>query len=192
MAAEPDGPKIYLIGESILSQKARLLTITEITQDQTISKSVEVAHEALEIFRRKNGFGRAIAAPQVGFPLRFVAINLGQPETLFNPVITYRSSETFTMWDDCLSFPDLMVRVRRHTTISVEYIDKTGCICIWNHLSQALSELLQHEIDHLDGILAVSLKEDPVGVDLSGIVKRDEWLRNRHVYDALVDYTSLS
>ena len=61
---------------------------------------------ALDAFRAKRGFGRGIAAPQIGIPKRFVAINLREgTHTLVNPSITWRSDETFTHWDDCMCFP---------------------------------------------------------------------------------------
>src|SRR5687768_5154914 len=112
--------------------------------------------QTLEAFRKQHGFGRAISAPQIGIARRFIAVNLGKG-TFFvvNPVITWRSDETFTMWDDCMSFPALLVRVERTKSLSLEYVDEHGKPKTWNELDQAAAELLQHEIDHLDGILAV-------------------------------------
>jgi peptide deformylase len=50
-----------------------------------------------------------------------------------------------------MSFPWLMVKVQRHSTIDIEYIDEKGVKQQWKNIDQAISELLQHEIDHLDG-----------------------------------------
>jgi hypothetical protein len=72
-----------------------------------------------------------------------------------NPVFLHRSSDTFTMWDDCMSFPDLLVRVRRHDSISLRYQDQHGASHQMLRLDRPTAELLQHEIDHLDGILAI-------------------------------------
>ncbi len=87
------------------------------------------------------------------------------------------------MWDDCMSFPDLAVRVKRHTSIDIEYQDENGEPRVWSALGQAASELLQHEIDHLDGILAVdrAISEDD-------IIYKSEYERNRGLYDGMVDY----
>lgn len=115
----------------------------------------------LEAFRREHGFGRAIAAPQIGIPYRIIAVNLGTPFVVVDPEITWRSDETFTLWDDCMSFPSLLVRVRRHRSISLRYRDEHGQPCTWEHLDPAAAELLQHEIDHLDGILAVDRADGP-------------------------------
>lgn len=138
----------------------------------------------LDAFRKEHGFGRAISAPQIGVAQRFIAVNLGKG-TFFivNPVITWRSEETFTMWDDCMSFPDLLVRVSRVKSLSLEYVDENFKPQTWNELDQAAAELLQHEIDHLDGILAVDR-----ALDRESLVVRAEYERNRERLDAMVDY----
>jgi len=60
---------------------------------------------------------------------RFLALNLGNkpaPFTMFNPEITTKSAETFSLWDDCMSFPHLMVKLRRHKHISVRFQNIQG------------------------------------------------------------------
>ncbi|HEY0157664.1 MAG TPA: peptide deformylase [Thermoanaerobaculia bacterium] len=139
----------------------------------------------LDAFRRQHGFGRAISAPQIGIAKRFIAVNLGSG-TFFivNPVVTARTEETFTMWDDCMSFPDLLVRVRRHASLSLEYVDEQGKPHEWRDLDQAAAELLQHELDHLDGVLAVDR-----ALDRESLVMRRAYDANREYYDAMVEYT---
>ncbi|MDQ3281049.1 MAG: peptide deformylase [Acidobacteriota bacterium] len=138
----------------------------------------------LDAFRRQYGFGRAISAPQIGIAQRFIAVNLGQG-TFFivNPVITWRSEATFTMWDDCMSFPDLLVRLSRNESMSLEYVDEHGRQQEWREMDRPVAELLQHEIDHLDGILAV---DRALGRD--ALVMRGAYDANREYYEALVDY----
>ena len=114
--------------------------------------------ECLDDFRRQHGFGRGIAAPQIGNARRFIALNLGEGSFLvINPEITWRSEERFSMWDDCMCFPDQLVKVERNASISVRFLDEQGQTQEWQHLERTLAELLQHEIDHLDGILALDL-----------------------------------
>jgi len=139
----------------------------------------------LDAFRKRHGFGRAISAPQIGVAQRFVAVNLGKG-TFFivNPVITWRSDETFTMWDDCMSFPELLVRVARAHSISIEYVDEQGRAKQWKEMDRAAAELLQHEIDHLDGILAVDR-----ALDAESLVVRAAYDAHREYHDARVDYT---
>ena len=141
-------------------------------------------HATLEAFRAEHGFGRAISAPQIGVPQRFIAVNLGDgPFTMINPEITWCSPETFTMWDDCMSFPFLLVRVRRHSSISVRYLDDDANIRVMDRLDQATSELLQHEIDHLDGVLAVDH-----ALDADAIVSREVFEETPDWFADKVDY----
>ena len=139
----------------------------------------------LDAFRKKHGFGRAISAPQIGVPLRFIAVNLGKG-TFFvaNPVVTWRSDATFTMWDDCMSFPDLLVRVSRNESMSLEYQDEQGRRKEWPRMDTAAAELLQHEIDHLDGVLAVDR-----AIDRDALVVKAQFDANREYFERMVDYT---
>lgn len=140
-------------------------------------------HRALADFRAAHGFGRAIAAPQLGLDLRLVAMDLGDgPRTLVDPEIVWTSAETFTLWDDCMCFPELLVRVRRHRSISVRHRDEHGREHLREHLSLAESELLQHELDHLDGVLAVDRAEGS-----PAIVTRDDYARDPARHAAMVD-----
>lgn len=130
--------------------------------------------DTLADFRFRHGFGRGISAIQIGEPLRLIFLEVdGCRYELVNPVYVDRSAETFELWDDCFSFPDLMVRLRRHVRVAIEYEDLEGrrqrLEAEWS-----LSELLQHEMDHLDGILAVDHARS--GRDF---MTRREWLRQR-------------
>lgn len=137
----------------------------------------------LEGFRAKHGFGRAIAAPQIGVAKRFVAARYtGLPGLIVDPEIVWRSDATFTLWDDCMSFPDLLVRVRRHASITVECRDADGRPRRLERLDKSASELLQHELDHLDGILAVDR-----AVDEQSLVLRPVFEADPGRFEALVD-----
>jgi peptide deformylase len=91
---------------------------------------------------------------------------------MYNPRIVRRSRAAFRLWDDCFSFPDLMVQVRRNSSVTVEYVDSNGKKQAVQ-ASGGLSELLQHEIDHLDGILAIDR-----ATDLQHIMLRSEYDRH--------------
>jgi len=109
----------------------------------------------LHAFRRAHGFGRGISAIQIGRPMRVIYLEFeGTPCVLINPRYERRSRKKFRLWDDCFSFPGLLVRVERSLSVRVKHQDISGD---WRVLegTGALSELLQHEMDHLDGILAV-------------------------------------
>lgn len=141
-------------------------------------------HETLRAFRAAHGFGRAVSAPQIGVPQRLIAANLGEgPFSIVNPEITWRSTATFTMWDDCMSFPSLLVRVRRHRSISVRFTTGEGEPVVWGKLAPDVSELLQHEIDHLDGVLALDH-----ALDRDAIVTRAAFEAHREHFRAQVEH----
>jgi peptide deformylase len=153
---------IRTTGDPILQSPTRKLSVDEIQNDPSVREAVTLGHLALSEFRAKKGFGRAIAAPQIGYSISMICLFLhGQRMTIFNPEIIYKSPETFLMWDDCLSFPDQMACVRRHKSISVAFMDDKGAGRTWINLPKDLAELLQHEIDHLNGVLALDIAENP-------------------------------
>ena len=126
-----------------------------VVQDEVpaLLKTVRDLHDTLLDFREGNGAGRAIAAPQIGVPKRLIYVLIDKPIILFNPSLRFPDDEMMTVLDDCMSFPHLLVRVRRYRRCVVTYYDETWQTHTWA-LEGALSELIQHEYDHLDGILA--------------------------------------
>ena len=111
--------------------------------------------DTLHEFQRTHGFGRGISAVQIGQPLRLIYIELdGRAYRLRNPEYEWQSGEKFQLWDDCFSFPGLLVRLERAVAVRVRYWNEAGGV-ERIEAKGAFSELLQHEIDHLDGILAV-------------------------------------
>jgi peptide deformylase len=138
-----------------------------------VAALVEDLVETLAYWRATTGYGRGIAAPQLGVRLRVIFLQLPaeKPWPLVNPEIIERSVERIVVWDACLSFLSIFMQVERHREITVRYQDMNG----ENHELAAgddrnLSELLQHEIDHLDGILAV----DRI-IDIKTLCTREEF-----------------
>ena len=96
---------------------------------------------------------------------RLTILDLGEgPIALVNPEITWRSDETQWVWDDCLSVPDILVHIERAKSISLVYSDHLNRRWEWEQLSPDMAELLQHEIDHLDGILMTDHAYGPEGI----------------------------
>ncbi|HKV62252.1 MAG TPA: peptide deformylase [Candidatus Acidoferrum sp.] len=119
---------------------------------------VEDLSDTLAHWRKATGYGRGIAAPQIGSNLRVIFLRLPGEAAwpILNPEITSRSEERIVVWDACLSFLSIFMQVQRHRDIVVRYQDLSGKQCeVRAGEERNLSELLQHEIDHLDGILAV-------------------------------------
>jgi peptide deformylase len=128
-----------------------------------IQALVEDLADTLAHWRKTTGYGRGIAAPQIGANLRAIFLRLpGEgPWPLVNPEIVASSEEKIVVWDACLSFLSIFMQVERHREIIVRYQDLRG----ERHEIHAgeernLSELLQHEIDHLDGILCIDRVTD--------------------------------
>jgi peptide deformylase len=125
---------------------------------EKIQALVEDLSDTLAYWRATTGYGRGIAAPQIGATLRVIFLRLpGEaPWPLVNPEITCRSEEKIVVWDACLSFLSIFMQVERHREVTVQYQDLSGQQCeVRAGEERNLSELLQHEIDHLDGVLAV-------------------------------------
>ena len=129
--------------------------------------------DTLAHWRAETGYGRGIAAPQIGVPQRVIFLKLpdAEPWPLINPEIVARSEEKIVVWDACLSFLSIFMQVERHREITVRYQNLAGeTVEVEAGEERNLSELLQHEIDHLDGILAI----DRV-IDTKTIVTREEF-----------------
>ncbi len=129
---------------------------SDVTQDELpdLQTAVEDLHDTLMDFRKTYGAGRAIAAPQIGIQKRLIYMHIDKPVVMFNPVLTFVDDELMEVLDDCMSFPGLYVRVLRRKRCKIQFKDQN-----WRtnelHLEGNLAELIQHEYDHLDGILAV-------------------------------------
>jgi peptide deformylase len=132
--------------------------------------------DTLAEFRRNHGFGRGISAIQIGVDLRIIFLCVdGVRYELINPIYLERSAESFELWDDCFSFPDLMVWLRRASTVRIQYLDPSGALReLTAHGS--LSELIQHEMDHLDGVLAI---DHAIGRD--SLALRAELIRQKQL-----------
>jgi peptide deformylase len=130
--------------------------------DVDVAAAIAALGAALAAFRATHGFGRGIAAPQLGINQRIVVLDLGAgPLALINPEITWRDPELFEVWDDCFSVPDQLVRVQRHRSISLRWHDQRFRLRQWERLPPDLAELLQHELDHLDGVLMTDRADGP-------------------------------
>jgi peptide deformylase len=185
-AMNDDSPfKVLQLGDPRLRVVSQPLHDSREVRDSAFRAEVRALARVLEEFRAKSGFGRAISAPQIGIAKRFLVLDLGDgPALIANPEITWRSEGVFTMWDDCMSFPGLLVRVERHESISIRYLNDAGAVVEWENLGREEAELLQHEIDHLDGVLATDR-----AVGESPFVTRAMFEESFATYAAQVDYT---
>lgn len=144
---------------------------------RTVSRPVErvdapltkLADDMLETMYDAPGIG--LAAIQVGEPLRMLVIDLAKedeppaPQVFINPEVLERSEERSVYEEGCLSIPDYYAEVERPATVKVGYLDRNGKPQ-QIEADGLMATCLQHEIDHLDGILFIDhiskLKRDMV------------------------------
>ena len=142
--------EVLLLGNPKLYNRSELVSFDEL---DSLKEVVDDLHDTLMDFRSKYGAGRAIAAPQIGVQKRLIYMHITEPVVFINPEMNFIGPAMFELKDDCLSFPGLFVKVRRYKKSVIKYKDMN-----WDdkemELSDDLSELLQHEYDHLNGILA--------------------------------------
>jgi peptide deformylase len=144
--------EILLLGNENLYKVCSEVSKDEINK---VKQIVEDLHDTMVNFREKYGFGRAIAAPQINERYRIIYVNFDNTSIAFiNPRLEFTEDEKFEMWDDCMSYPGLEVRLYRYKTCKIYYKDLEWADCSIAFTGD-LAELIQHEYDHLDGILAV-------------------------------------
>ncbi len=161
---------ILQLGDPLLRQKAVAVQSPAASQ---VHDLIQDLADTLAHWRSKTGYGRGIAAPQLGVLQRVIFLQLpgAEPWPLINPEIIEHSQEKIIVWDACLSFLSIFMQVERHRQITIRYQNLDGETLEFKAGDDRnLSELLQHEIDHLDGILAI----DRV-VDLKTICTREEF-----------------
>ena len=163
--------EIRQLGNQVLWKKSE--TVCDAVSSETAS-IIRDLDDTLAEFRRANGYGRGIAAPQIGVLKRVIFVRMpdgGFCGPLVNPEIVWRDERSIELWDACFSFPDLMVKVSRAAAVEVRYMDEKGRSRVIK-ADGDLSELLQHEIDHLDGVLAIDH-----AVSRHAFATRVEWQR---------------
>jgi peptide deformylase len=126
--------------------------------DEPVMDPYELSNELHKI--RVEGGGIGLAAPQVGINTQVLVIGMGDFKTegaedynqvFFNPNILSTDGEKVYWIEGCLSFPGLFVKVKRHETIELQWESEEGSEC--NQTFEGVtSRILQHEIDHLNGI----------------------------------------
>jgi peptide deformylase len=164
------------LGDPRLREKS--LPVEDPSAPQVVSLIRDLT-DTLAHWRAATGYGRGIAAPQLAVLRRVIFLKLPgvEPWALINPEIIERSREKVIVWDACLSFLSIFMHVERHREITVRYRNVRGEMleCRAGD-DRNLSELLQHEIDHLDGILAVDRM-----TDIKTLCTREEFeKRHRH------------
>ena len=142
--------------EILLLGNPKLYEVSEIVKREELEDLRPVFDDMFDCIRgirRDYGFGRAIAAPQIGVQKRLICMLTDKPYVIINPTLEFVGDEMMELMDDCMSFPKLLVRVRRYRHCILRYLDENW-VLNEKQMDYDMSELIQHEYDHLDGILA--------------------------------------
>jgi peptide deformylase len=138
---------LHLLGSPVLRQRAAAV----VAVDDEVQRLVD---DLFETMRAARGVG--LAANQIGVPRRIAVVDVGPdappPLVLINPVVVQSGEERETAEEGCLSIPDIYGDVARPLTITVEATDRDGRRYT-AHAAGFKARAIQHEIDHLDGIL---------------------------------------
>lgn len=137
--------KLQFFGQPILRRKAR--------EVEYFNEEVKtIIDKMFQLMQNHKGIG--LAANQIGLDKRIIAINVERPLVLINPKILEKSQEKIKMQEGCLSFPNIFLEIERPKEIEVEAIDR-GKKKIKFKVSELLARVIQHELDHLDGVLMI-------------------------------------
>ncbi len=142
--------KILRLGDPALYERSQPVEREELEGLRPVFQDMM---DTIRAVRRDYGFGRAIAAPQIGVRKRLICMLTDRPYVILNPSLEFVGEEKMEVLDDCMSFPGLLVRVERYRHCILRYRDEN-----WQErearMDEDMAELIQHEYDHLDGILA--------------------------------------
>jgi len=154
--------------------KTKAKPVTKIT-DETLS----IIDNMLATMYDEKGVG--LAATQVDIHQRIVVMDVSengdQPIVLINPEIIAKSDETLINEEGCLSVPGIYAKVDRHTTCTVKALDKTGKEFTLDG-EELLSICIQHELDHLNGVLFVDYLSPLKRQRIKSKLEKEERLAN--------------
>ena len=163
--------KVLQFGNPLLREKSRKVNNFNINLNKKIMRDLR---DTLINLKKKHKTGGGLAAPQIGYLDRIVFLCAkGKSFFMFNPVIVKKSRQMFNVWDFCFSAgASFTAKIKRHKKISVEFFDETGNkYC--EEYKDYRAELIQHEIDHLNGILFIDHIKNP-----TTIMMMEEWKKN--------------
>lgn len=158
--------EILMIGNNDLRQNSQPIDFDKDNPHDYIKDLKDTLH----FYQKQKNIGRAIAAPQIGYFKNIIYMESSNTKIIMiNPKILNKSQETFEVWDSCFSADTAFFgKTKRHKEIEVEYYtenrEKKNQV-----FTDDLSELFQHEIDHLHGILFTDHIID------NQIIMRSEW-----------------
>ena len=144
--------------KTILTEPNKILRQVSLPVEKIGKEEQVLMDDMLETMYMAKGIG--LAAIQVGVPKRIIVMDIGnrdkerEPMYFVNPIIKNKNSEHSTYEEGCLSVPNQFAEVNRPSSCEVEYLDYNGNKKILK-ASGLLATCIQHEMDHLEGILFI-------------------------------------
>ena len=159
--------RITKLGEDILRQKCEAVKPEEINDEFRAT-----LNEMFQTMESANGVG--LAAPQVGIAKRFFVLQADDEvkRVFINPEITKTSAETSSYEEGCLSLPGFYEEIVRPVKVSVSALDENGKHFVINDADGLLARIIQHENDHLDGILYIDRGDEAYKQEVIESMKR--------------------
>ncbi len=134
----------------------------------------EFGEHLVEMMYEYDGIG--LAAPQIGISKRVIAVDISEggdtPLVIINPEITWRSEEVETENEGCLSVPGIRAGVERPISVTVSGYDLAGKAVTFEETTGLFARCLQHEMDHLEGLMFVDKVAPARKVLLKGKLKK--------------------
>ena len=144
--------------KTILTEPNQLLREISQPVDQVGENEQKLMDDMIETMYAANGIG--LAAIQIGFPQRIIVMDISKDKTnkspmcFVNPIILNKATEQSTYEEGCLSVPGQFAEIDRPNKCEVEYLDYNGEKKLLK-VEGLLATCIQHEIDHLEGILFI-------------------------------------
>ena len=167
--------------KTILTEPNKILRQISLTVQKIEKEEQILMNDMLETMYDAKGIG--LAAIQIGIPKRIIVMDISKdneknnPMYFVNPIIKNRNLNLSKYLEGCLSLPDQFAEVDRPSTCEVEYLDYNGNKKILK-ANGLLSTCIQHEIDHLEGILFIDhlskLKKSMIIKKLSKIKNKED------------------
>ena len=144
--------------KTILTEPNKILRQVSLPVEKVGNEERQLMDDMLETMYDAKGIG--LAAIQIGVPKRIIVMDIGnrdkekEPMYFVNPIIKNKNSDHSTYEEGCLSVPNQFAEVNRPSTCEIEFLDYKGNKKILN-ASGLLATCIQHEMDHLEGILFI-------------------------------------
>lgn len=159
---------IYQIGEyPELRQPSQTVPVKDITAAATQAK-IRYLQDCLRKYRRLTGYGRGISGVQVGIPEKIFVVYTPEMEmmTVINPKITGKSYTSYKYPEICMSANPIIAPVTRPSYVEFTYYDEEGKRKKWTMKDNTkdgkmMNRVMQHEIDHLEGIINIDCVDNP-------------------------------